>query len=139
MPATQPASTLPAELHVAGNQLQTSDGRSVWLQGLCVDSLEWSAKGTSILQSIPVAIDQWHSNVIRLPVDESILVRLGKMAKEGRLWNDLSENRGRLRSMSVPAAAPIWFSINASFRLPDADSTPPSGRTPPSDIATIPG
>jgi aryl-phospho-beta-D-glucosidase BglC (GH1 family) len=33
-----------------------------------VDSLEWSAKGERILDSLPVAIDQWHANVIRLPV-----------------------------------------------------------------------
>jgi hypothetical protein len=83
MPTTQPASSLPPGLHVVGNQLQTTEGRPVWLQGLCVDSLEWSAGGEKILQSIPVAIDQWHANVIRLPVTESYWFGWGKWQKKG--------------------------------------------------------
>lgn len=59
---------LPSELHVAGNRLLNAAGKEVWLQGLCVDSLEWSAGGEKIAQSIPVAIDDWKANVIRLPV-----------------------------------------------------------------------
>jgi hypothetical protein len=82
MPTTQ-ASAMPPELHVQGNQLQTSDGKFVWLQGLCVDSLEWSAKGEHIAQSIPVAIDQWHSNVIRLPVRENFWFGWGPWQKKG--------------------------------------------------------
>jgi len=62
---------LPAELHVKGNELQTADGKSVWLQGLCVDSLQWAAAGDRIDKSVPVAIDQWKANVIRLPVDDN--------------------------------------------------------------------
>lgn len=61
---------LPPELHVAGNQLQTAAGKPIWLQGLCVDSLEWSGAGENILKSIPVAVDEWKANVIRLPVRE---------------------------------------------------------------------
>ena len=68
-----PAKTavLPPVLHVEGNQVKTADGKSVWLQGLCVDSLEWGAGGEHIEQSIPVAIDSWKANVIRLPVKEN--------------------------------------------------------------------
>jgi hypothetical protein len=62
------ASKLPPMLHVAGNELQTPDGKAVWLQGVCIDSMEWSAVGERILKSIPVAMEQWHSNAIRLPV-----------------------------------------------------------------------
>ena len=65
-----PAS-LPSELHVAGNQLQNKDAKNIWLQGLSVDSLQWSAAGEHIDKSIPVAIDQWKANVIRLPVKEN--------------------------------------------------------------------
>ncbi len=77
-----PAS-LPAELHVVGPEIQTKDGKAVWLQGLCVDSLEWSAGGEKILQSIPVAIDQWKSNVIRLPVREHFWFGRGPWQKKG--------------------------------------------------------
>jgi hypothetical protein len=38
------------------------------LQGLCLPSLEWSAKGEQIEKSVPVAIDEWKANAIRLPV-----------------------------------------------------------------------
>ena len=58
------------ELHVAGNQLKTPEDKVVVLQGVCVDSLEWSATGENILHSISLAIDQWGANVIRLPVKE---------------------------------------------------------------------
>ncbi len=66
-----PADQLPPALRVVGNQLQTVGGEPVWLQGVCVDSLQWSAGGEKILTSIPVAIDDWHANVIRLPVKEN--------------------------------------------------------------------
>ena len=62
------ASTVPPELHVVGNELQTAAGKAVVMQGLCLDSLEWSAKGEHLQQSIPEAIEQWHANAIRLPM-----------------------------------------------------------------------
>lgn len=74
---------LPAELQVVGPEIRTKDGKAVWLQGLCVDSLEWSAGGEKILQSVPVAIDQWKSNVIRLPVREHFWFGRGPWQKKG--------------------------------------------------------
>jgi hypothetical protein len=68
--STIPADRVPPELHVVGNELQSAAGKTVWLQGLCVDSMEWSGAGEHIEQSIVVAIDQWKANVIRLPVTE---------------------------------------------------------------------
>ena len=66
---SQPAIT--KELKVSGNQLVTAEGKPVWLQGLCVDSLEWGA-GDNVLWSIRVAINEWHANVIRLPVHDKL-------------------------------------------------------------------
>jgi endoglucanase len=63
------SSAVPPELHVVGNQLETAAGKPVVLQGLCLDSLEWSAKGEHLQDSIPVAIEQWKSNAIRLPIN----------------------------------------------------------------------
>ncbi len=65
-----PTEKLPPELHVDGNRLKTADGKEVWLQGLCVDSLEWSATGERVVQSIGVAIDDWKATCIRLPMKE---------------------------------------------------------------------
>jgi hypothetical protein len=72
------AEKMPAPLHVVGNRLQTPDGKEVWLQGLAVPSLEWSAKGEHVLESIAVGIEQWHANVIRLPVHDDFYFGYGK-------------------------------------------------------------
>ena len=74
---------LPPALHVAGNRLETADGKAVWLQGLCIDSLEWSAGGEKLAKSIPVAIDQWKANVIRLPVKDNFWFGRGPWQKPG--------------------------------------------------------
>ena len=64
--------SLPPELHVAGNQLKNVGRQgSLKLQGLCLDSLEWSAGGERLDKSVPVAIEKWKANVIRLPVAEN--------------------------------------------------------------------
>lgn len=73
---------LPPALRVRGSQLQTVDGKSVWLQGLCVDSLEWSAAGEKIDKSIPVAVEEWKANVIRLPVREDFWFGRGPHQKK---------------------------------------------------------
>jgi hypothetical protein len=67
-PMKYEGAAMPPVLKVVGNQLQDPTGKAVWLQGLCVDSLEWAATGEHIQQSVPVAIEQWKSNVIRLPM-----------------------------------------------------------------------
>jgi endoglucanase len=76
-------SALPPELHVAGNRLETAAGQQVWLQGLCLDSMEWSGKGEHILQSIGVATDTWKANVIRLPVKNNFWFGRGPYQKKG--------------------------------------------------------
>ncbi len=67
--APQPAKW-PPELHVVGNQILKPDGKPVWLQGVNVVSLEWSIKGEQVLKSALVAVEDWKSNAIRLPVKE---------------------------------------------------------------------
>lgn len=74
---------VPPELHVAGNRLETAGGKPVWLQGLCLDSMEWSAGGEHILESIPVAVEQWKANVIRLPVKADFWFGVGPWQKRG--------------------------------------------------------
>jgi endoglucanase len=60
------------ELKVSGNQLVTPDGKDVWLQGVNVVPLAWTANGEGrLLWSVHVAIHDWHANVIRLPVMDS--------------------------------------------------------------------
>jgi len=78
------ATPVPTQLKVVGNELRTLDGKSVWLQGLCLDSMQWNAVGEKILISLPVAIEQWHANVIRLPVVEEFWFGWGKWQGKDR-------------------------------------------------------
>ena len=84
MVSTIPAEKLPPELHMVGNGIQTViGGKPVWLQGLCIDSLEWSGGGEHISQSIVVAIEQWKANVIRLPITEEFWFGRNKWQHDG--------------------------------------------------------
>jgi endoglucanase len=58
----------PQELHVEGNQVLMADGKPIWLQGVNVVSLEWSAGGEQVMKAALVATEQWGANIIRLPV-----------------------------------------------------------------------
>src|SRR5687767_11807874 len=62
------APTALTPLRVEGNQLVDGNGRTVWLQGLSLDSMQWKAEGDQLQKSIPVAVDEWHANAIRLAV-----------------------------------------------------------------------
>ena len=68
------------EIKVSGNKLVTASGTTVWLQGVNVPSLEWSAKGENVLESIKVAIDEWKANVIRLPLNYGFWFGRGKVS-----------------------------------------------------------
>ena len=74
---------LPPPLKVAGNRLHTPAGKEVWLQGLAVPSMEWSAGGENILKSIGVGIDGWKANCIRLCLSEKFWAGTGPWQKDG--------------------------------------------------------
>jgi hypothetical protein len=57
------------ELMVKGNRLvEKKSGKEVWLQGVAIASLEWSAGGDNIMKSFTNAVTAWKANVIRLAV-----------------------------------------------------------------------
>lgn len=60
--------TAEATLTVAGNRLRNRRGEEVWLQGLAIPSLEWSAEGENLSASFKAAIHDWRANCIRLAV-----------------------------------------------------------------------
>ncbi len=84
-PQVEPAdpSKLPPMLHVEGNQLKDANGNTVWLQGVAIPSMEWSAGGENILKSVQVAIDDWNANVIRLPIREHFYNGTGPWQNDG--------------------------------------------------------
>ena len=64
-------SAAPLPLHVAGNQLLDSAGHAPRLRGVNCASMEWSSDGDGrILQTVEVAVMDWHANLIRLPLSQ---------------------------------------------------------------------
>jgi hypothetical protein len=57
-------------LHVAGNVLQDPAGNTVVLRGVNIASMEWTDAGDHVQMSFNVAINNWHANFIRLPLNE---------------------------------------------------------------------
>jgi len=60
----------PLPLHVSGTHVLDSGDNYVALHGLNICSLEWDARGDHIEQSVKVALDDWHANIIRLPLNQ---------------------------------------------------------------------
>ncbi len=81
--AVPPADKLPKMLRVDGNRLKDPDGKEVWLQGVAIPSMEWSAGGENILRSIEVAIKDWKANCIRLPVKSTFWNGVGPYQRDG--------------------------------------------------------
>jgi endoglucanase len=81
--APVPQDKLPPPLHVSGNQIVRGDGERVWLQGVSIPSMEWSAGGENVLQSVEEAIRNWNANVIRLPVKEDFWAGKGQWQNDG--------------------------------------------------------
>lgn len=74
------------ELVVKGNRLVgKADGQEVWLQGVAIASLEWSAVGDNILKSVTNSLTEWHANVIRLAVKPNFWFGKGPWQSDGGL------------------------------------------------------
>lgn len=54
--------------HVQGNQIVDDSGKVVHIRGINICSLEWTDQGDHVLDSVHVALDEWHANTIRLPL-----------------------------------------------------------------------
>ena len=73
----------PKPLRVSGNRLVTPDGKEVWLQGVNAGGLESVPNGDQVVKSTVVAIDQWHANCIRLPINEAFWNGTGPYQNDG--------------------------------------------------------
>jgi endoglucanase len=68
-PAQPGSSRMPLPLKVVGALIFNSKNEPVLLRGVNCASMEWTSDGQGhILQSVQVAIDDWHVNHIRLPL-----------------------------------------------------------------------
>lgn len=58
-------------LKVDGNQVVTDQGKPVLLRGVNVACMEWSSDGEGhLLETVRVAVEDWKSNIIRLPLSQ---------------------------------------------------------------------
>lgn len=83
----------PLPLHVKGNQVLNKDGKEVWLQGVNIDSLQWSVRGEYVMKATLVALEQWKANVLRLPIQDKFW--FGKDASQkddGKAYRELVDN-----------------------------------------------
>jgi endoglucanase len=121
----------PSELRVVGTKVLNKEGREVLLRGVNVPSLGWSSTGENVLRSFMVAIDDWKSNVVRLPVRAEFWFAKDESQKDGgvayrKLIDDaitMAANRGAytvldLHSFRAPKQihAEFWKEAAAKYK-----------------------
>jgi hypothetical protein len=122
----------PPQLHVTGTKVLNADGKEAWLQGVNVDSLEWNPQGERVLRSALVALDDWKSNILRLPVRENYWFGRDPAQKdEGKAYRELVDhvvnlaaNRGKyviidLHRFRAPKKEHIDFWKDAAAKYKD--------------------
>ena len=62
----------PKEVKVVGNRLRDAAGNEVWLQGVNIGGMETVPNPDQVVKSAVVAMDEWKSNCLRLPVNETL-------------------------------------------------------------------
>ncbi len=73
----------PSMLHVQGNKLINAEGKEVWLQGVNAGGLETLPHDKQAIKSVVVAIDDWKSNCVRLPMNERFWFGRDPTQKDG--------------------------------------------------------
>lgn len=73
----------PKELKAVGNRLHGPEGKEVWLQGVNAGGLETLPQDMQVLKSTVVAIDEWKSNCVRLPMKEEFWFGRSPLQKDG--------------------------------------------------------
>jgi hypothetical protein len=73
----------PRPVKVVGNRLQDDAGKEVWLQGVNAGGLETLPQDKQAIKSTVVAIDEWKSNCVRLPMNEAFWYGKSPYQKDG--------------------------------------------------------
>ena len=97
--AEPPATVGPPPLRVEGNRLKTPQGAVARLEGVNIASLEWASNGENVLKSLSVAIEEWGSNAIRLPLSQDgWFGRVKEQADGGAAYRELIRKVVRMAS-----------------------------------------
>ena len=92
-PETPDKAKWPPALHIAGNKIVNAANQTVILRGVNIDSLEWNPRGERVMRNTLVAVDDWKSRVIRLPVkDDYWFGRAPEQKDGGAAYRELVDN-----------------------------------------------
>ncbi|MCA9087106.1 MAG: glycoside hydrolase family 5 protein [Planctomycetaceae bacterium] len=73
----------PPVLKVVGNRLHDPEGHEVWLQGVNAGGLETLPQDRQPIKSTVVAIEEWKSNCVRVPMNETFWYGRSPYQKDG--------------------------------------------------------
>lgn len=131
VPLLKPGPAAPLPLHVAGTLLKNSRGQTVRLRGVNIPSLEWSNTGDHVLQSVSVAIGEWHSNAIRLPLSQDRWFGRAEGQTDGgaayqqtvdTVVNAISARKAYVIVDLHWSDAGVWGKTIAQHKMPDPNS-----------------
>jgi hypothetical protein len=124
-------------LYVAGNQLADPANNPVVLRGVNVISLEWRPDGDNVMQAVHLALQDWHANLIRLPVNQDFWFGHDQAWTGGESGDGGAAYRGLVDQVVAAARASnayvlldlhwsdmgAWGASNGQHFLPDDNST----------------
>lgn len=85
-------------LIVKGNQITNEEGKSLWLQGVAIPSLEWDPNGVQMPFAFDQAIQDWKANIIRMPVHSTFWFGKEKLRAGQKPALDSSADACRMRA-----------------------------------------
>ena len=121
-------------LHVAGTHLVDPAGNTVRLRGVDIDSLEYLIKGDHVLQSVGVALNQWHATLIRLPMNENFWFGYNHSSSPGdngaayralvdQIVSTVSQNNAYVVLDLHWSDEDVWGANDGQHLMPDDHST----------------
>src|SRR4051794_34156166 len=77
------SASAPSPLHVVGTKILDARNRPVLLRGVNAASLEWTSDGEGhILNTVRVAVKDWHANIVRVPLSQDRWFGMGPEQKD---------------------------------------------------------
>lgn len=108
----------PAPLRVVRNRLQDPGGKEVWLQGVNAGGLETLPQDRQPVKSVVVAIDDWKSNCVRVPMNEAFWYGKSPYQKDGGA--DYRATMDKIITLAANRGAYVVVDLHR-FRAPTAE------------------
>jgi len=121
-------------LHVSGTHIADPVGDTIRLRGVDVDSLEYDVEGDHIIQSLNTALQSWHANLIRLPLNENFWFGYDYSSKNidggaayralvDQIVTTISQNNAYVVLDLHWSDEDVWGANNGQHLMPDDNST----------------